>query len=121
MAGPVPDTSRPGEELYRLLKTLVPPTKNFPQVVDDLLRADGSFFKILYESTLLYVLRRLVRTAQFVERQGRTDRDLYVQLRRQLRDEFALEENVEVALSLLVLAVQCARDDVTAREKASID
>lgn len=121
MPDAIPDTSHPGKELFELLKHILPPTADFPKRVDELLQADGTFVQLLYESTLLYVLRRLIRTAQFIDRYNRTDRELYSHLRQQLRDEYSLNDKVELVLSLLVLAVQCGRDDVTGGERASIE
>ena len=114
---------RPGADLLEIVEQIVPRGRRFAGAVDTLLRADGEFEELLYQSTIMYVVRRLVRSAQYVDRKLKdgNDREVYAQLRQLLRDEYSLEEHLEPVLSLLMLALQCGRASISERDKTAIE
>ena len=61
----------PGEQLREFLKKLFPAdVKNdsFISRIDYILQADGELIDLVYNSTINYVLRRLIVTADYFQR-----------------------------------------------------
>ncbi|BAT54086.1 HNH endonuclease [Nostoc sp. NIES-3756] len=74
--------NNPGTELRNFIKELYPQNNNnkdydeldsFVSRIDDAFIAEGKFVKLVYESSVNYMLRRLINTAEYLNRKYETD------------------------------------------------
>ncbi|MDZ7959764.1 MAG: HNH endonuclease [Aulosira sp. DedQUE10] len=74
------DNINPGTELRNLLKELYPQnnkdseeSNSFVSRIDSALIAEGEFAEVVYQSSINYMLRRLINTAEYLKRKYETD------------------------------------------------
>jgi len=100
----------PGLELRKLLQQLCPSNfgaeTSFVSQIDFVFKAEGSLSDLLYESTINYLVRRLINTAEFLRRKYESDdfpEGRFVEeLRQYLRNEARFKNSdVERILALL--------------------
>ncbi len=85
----VEENNSPGKKLQNLLKDLYPLSNesSFVSRIDDALIAEGEFISIAYESTINYMVRRLINTAEYIYRKNKKDdRRFVIELRSFIRD-----------------------------------
>ncbi len=112
------NNSNPGQELREFLKVVFPQygkntdnekTECFIVRIDEGLRADGELTKIVYESSINYLLRRLINTAEYLRRKYQTDEfpseKFNQELRRFIRENTHIPE--EKSEKLFVLLQGC--------------
>jgi len=102
----------PGEQLREFIKKLFPAdVKNdsFISRIDDLLQADGELIDLVYNSTINYVLRRLIVTADYFQRkckkEGKGEEKFITDLRAFLKDDMHFPE--KHIGSIFVLIREC--------------
>lgn len=100
----------PGEELREVLKELFPADvkdNSFISKIDYIVQADGELIDLVYNSTINYLLRRLILTADFLKRQGEKDNrqnDVFItKLRAFLKDDMHFQEKHIGRISVLIL------------------
>jgi hypothetical protein len=107
---PFSEEINPGAELRDLLIDLYPlnvnSEKSFLSEVDGFLKAEGNFKKIVYESSINYLLRRLINTAEFLRRDFTTDdspgEEFVTRLRKFLTENIDVrEDRIEKMLTIL--------------------
>lgn len=84
-----PDEDNPGEELQLFLKTIVPVKigdRSYIGEIDRILNADEEFTMIVYNSCINYMVRRMIRTAQWLYRTEQAREGNEVRYQRSLRD-----------------------------------
>lgn len=117
MANIEQNETSPGLELRNLLKKLYPfdPLKkrSFVSKIDAALIAEGEFSQLVYDSCIYYMVRRLITTAQYLNRQyGTSDHPpgrFVVELRKFVRDYTNIpKDKIELALTLLLECVNVA-------------
>src|SRR6185295_3285689 len=107
----------PGQELRRLLREMYPPQAEQLSTIarlDAALMADGEFHQLVYESSINYMLRRLVTTATYLRRRvdsaGLPESRFIYNLRTFLSNELSLPTNrVEILLALLMACTQVSK------------
>ena len=89
----------PGEKLREFIKKLFPADvkkDSFISRIDYLLQADGELIDLVYNSTINYVLRRLIVTADYFQRkckkEGKGDEKFITDLRAFLKDDMHFPE-----------------------------
>lgn len=124
----------PGRALRELLCEILPygqggsatdSVASSPDAIDMFLRADGRLARLLYASTINYVLRRLINVAFYFDRQAAEymqDRSFMVnQLRLFLSTHTTLSDrSTERATGLLVQVVRVASRDVPRNYKEAV-
>ncbi len=117
---PDQDECQPGEELKDYLETIYPlkPSRTFDEMDNDL-RADGELTSIIYESSILYVLRRLVATTEhFYRVSGENKIATNIALRSYLRNYTRYsDEQVNKLSKLLLPCMETARDAFSEGDK----
>ena len=100
----------PGLELRKLLQRMYPfdpgTESSFISRVDSAFKAEGSLSKLLHESTMNYLVRRLINTAEFLRRKYESDDfppgKFVEELRQYLRNETRVRSSdVEKLLAIL--------------------
>jgi len=129
------DNTNPGEKLYSFLKQLFPEKHEsldsdnlycFISRMDDCLIADGEFIKIVYNSSINYILRRLVNTAEYLKRKYETDEfpagKFVEELRKFIKQETRIPDNEsEKIIVLLQACIQSKGKELkTSRKKRLI-
>lgn len=96
----------PGEQLQNFLKTLYPlniensndiEQQCFIHRVDQFIMADGSFRKLVYDSTINYLVRRLIKSAEYLRKKYDSDNfppEKFVnKLRKFIKENTTIDEN----------------------------
>lgn len=103
----------PGEQLREFIKKLFPAdvkNNSFISRIDYLLQADGELIDLVYNSTINYVLRRLIVTADYFQRkckkEGKGDEKFITDLRAFLKDDMHFPEEKHIG-QIFVLIRQC--------------
>jgi hypothetical protein len=116
----------PGEQLREFLKSLYPldsPENSdedkgtFIFKIDESFMADGAFAQIVYESSINYLLRRLINTAEYLRKKYSSDEfppeKFTNELRTFIKENTKIDENdIEKILSILQKCLE-ARDKKT--------
>lgn len=121
----------PGQQLQLLLREMYPPDSedkaSFVHRIDNGLAADGNFAELLYSSSINYMVRRLITTAEFLNRrcnkQGLPEphRRLIIELRTFIRDETDIPHSAtEKILALLVECLHVRQKQPTPMTKKRI-
>lgn len=112
----------PGQQLQILLKQIYSPDAeamgSFVSKVDDALIAEGDLEQLVYDSTINYVLRRLITTAEFlkrsVEKNNLPESRFIYKLRAFLTSHMHIPtDKVEYILALLILCTKVSRKTPT--------
>lgn len=112
----------PGQQLQIILRQIYDPYAedkgSFVSKVDDALIAEGEFKQLVYDSTINYVLRRLITTAEFIKRsveKNNLPESRYVyKLRAFLNSQLHIPtDKVEHILALLILCTKVSRKTPT--------
>lgn len=106
------DNINPGQQLREFLKEIIPADvkdNSFISRVDYILQADGELIDLVYNSTINYVLRRLIVTGDFLkrksEKKNKGNEEFIIDLRAFLKDDMNFsEKHIE---RLRVLIVEC--------------
>lgn len=100
----------PGEQLREVLKELFPAEvkdNSFLSKIDYIVQADGELIDLVYNSTINYLLRRLILTADFLKRQGEKEKkpnDVFItKLRAFLKDDMHFQEKHIGRISVLII------------------
>ena len=103
----------PGEQLREFIKKLFPAdVKNdsFISRIDDLLQADGDLRDLVYNSTINYVLRRLIVTADYFkrkcEKENKGNEKFRTDLRAFLKEDMRFPDEKQIG-RILVLISDC--------------
>ncbi|AFZ60199.1 HNH endonuclease [Anabaena cylindrica FACHB-243] len=113
------DGTNPGQQLRDLLKRIYPldsentnssEDNSFVSRIDNALIAEGNFSNLVYESSINYLLRRLINTAEYLRRKYESDvfppEKFLFELRRFITENTHIEvDKVEIILSLLKLCI----------------
>lgn len=119
----------PGLALREFLQQLCPfelgTETSFVSHIDFVFKAEGSLSKLLYESTINYLVRRLVNTAEFLRRKYESDdfpEGRFVEeLRKYLTNEARFRESdVERLLVTLQLCLDCKKQNRKPRKNRFI-
>lgn len=109
--------SNPGLELKNFFKNLFPADKknesSFINRIDHALKADNSLQELIYNSTINYLIRRFVNTAEFIRRKYDADeyeepeRLFIEELRHFIREETGIKgRDAEKLLAILLMCVK---------------
>ncbi len=110
----------PGEQLRNFIKSLYPldmedNTQNqnrcFIDRVDHLIMAEGSFRQLVYDSTINYLIRTLIKTAEYLRRKYESDNfppeQFIIELRKFLKSNIRLDDNdCEKLLAILQICLE---------------
>lgn len=128
----------PGQQLRDFLKEMYPldsdyinsaDKKFFVDKIDDALIAEGGFTKLVYESSINYIVRRLINTAEYLRRKYESDKlsdtfppgKFLVELRRFLTDNTRIQsDDAEKILALLNLCVEAKNKQLKKSRKKRI-
>lgn len=125
----ITDFVNPGEQLQLLLKDIYipdPETKQtFISKVDEAFIAEGEFAQIIYDSTINYMVRRLITTADYIRRSceenSSPDTKVITQLRKFLQKETKIPNKyIEKILSLLLECLKVRGKEVSPTAKKRI-
>ncbi|MEI6442701.1 MAG: HNH endonuclease [Nostocales cyanobacterium ELA583] len=130
------DGTNPGQQLRDLLKRIYPFTledlnssdsedNSFVSRIDDALIAEGNFSNLVYESSINYLLRRLINTAEYLRRKYESDifppEQFLFELRRFITENTHIEsDKVEIILSLLKLCIDAKDKELKSPRKRRI-
>jgi 5-methylcytosine-specific restriction endonuclease McrA len=110
--------TNPGQQLRELLKEIYPLNtedinssegSSFVSRIDDGLIAGGNFTNLVYESSINYLLRRLINTSEYIRRKSElfSSENFVVELRRFLTEEIKIQtDKIEKILVLLKVCVE---------------
>ncbi|BAZ80549.1 HNH endonuclease [Sphaerospermopsis kisseleviana CS-549] len=128
------DGINPGQQLRDLLKTIYPldsesivitEDNSFVSRIDFGLVAGGNFMKLVYDSSINYLLRRLINTADYLRR--KYDSDMFppekflIELRRFLTENTNIQQDkIEQILSLLILCLDAKNKKLKNSKKQRI-
>ena len=113
----VTENNNPGEQLRELLTSLYPIVENNEQNaassfvfnIDYAFKADGSFSQLLYDSSINYLVRRLINTSAYLKRKYQSDNyppeKFFDELRKFVEQETRIEETERE--KIIVLLQQC--------------
>ncbi|MDJ0693339.1 HNH endonuclease [Mastigocoleus sp. MO_188.B34] len=118
--------SNPGQELRKFLKVIFPQDykntdyekpESFILRIDEGLMANGEFTKIVYESSINYLLRRLINTAEYLRIKYQTDEFPPEKFNQELRrfiieNTHIPEESSEKLFALLQACLQAKRKKI---------
>jgi 5-methylcytosine-specific restriction endonuclease McrA len=116
----------PGEQLRLVLEEITPynPTEqhSFIARTDNFLRSEGNITQIFYHATIDYILRRLIRTAQYFDRliirNNLPDSYLWTKIREFIQYELNVPNRFqEKIVTLLIECVQMSKRDPTQKTK----
>lgn len=116
----------PGERLRDYLKEIFPlqaeSKASFVDRIDEGIKAEGELTKLVYESTVNYLLRRLINTAEFLRRRYETDEypeSFFIdELRKFLREELRLNSTeVEKIFSMLLVCLSIKKQSRKHKKK----
>jgi 5-methylcytosine-specific restriction endonuclease McrA len=104
----------PGKELKNSLKEIFPldlsRESSFLTEVDNFIKADGDFIRFTYESTINYLLRRIINTSEFLRRRCYLDendpnpRETFLEkLRLFLREELSIQGHGSDKILIIIL------------------
>jgi 5-methylcytosine-specific restriction endonuclease McrA len=118
----------PGEQLQRLLSRLYPFTTTrtcFTESLDDALIAEGDFAKLVYDSCINYMVRRLITAAEFLRREYDNPSfpagTYIVEIRRYLQDFTHIpHRKIELIVAILLECLQARRQKPSDRTKTAI-
>lgn len=116
----------PGEQLREMLCEIYPFDKNekssFVSRVDKAFISEGELAYTIYISTMNYMLRRLVTTAEYIKRTSSGDSSIYVsRIRRYIHDHTKFPSNkVEPILSLLISSIEARNKVISTTKKRKI-
>ncbi|XGV96547.1 MAG: HNH endonuclease [Leptolyngbya sp. BL-A-14] len=126
------ESINPGEQLQVLLKQLFPPDSagktTFITRIDDAVSADGALAELIYCSTINYVARRLIFTAEFLNRKLQklgvmvTGEMLNSELRSYVRNYINVKDKdlVEKIVSLLKQCVEARKKSIKSEKRKAI-
>jgi 5-methylcytosine-specific restriction endonuclease McrA len=121
------ESENPGQQLQTLLTEIYPigevSGKNFISKLDCDLRAEGEFIQIIYKSSINYLVRRLIRTAQYIREISGNFSDLiyHKELRGFLQNELGLPKGqIEKTFILLLECVSVSEKRPTQKTKDRI-
>lgn len=128
------DGTNPGQQLRDLLKRIYPldsentnssEDNSFISRIDNALIAEGNFSNLVYESSINYLLRRLINTAEYLRRKYESDvfppEKFLFELRRFIIENTHIKsDEVEKILSLLKLCVEAKRKKLKTSRKNRI-
>ncbi|NMC85960.1 MAG: HNH endonuclease [Anaerolineaceae bacterium] len=119
-----PELDNPGQQLQELLMELYPmgdiPEKVFISKLDHDLRAEGQLVEVIYKSSINYLVRRLIKTAQYIKKtSGEISDALYFsELRNLLNNELDFPKGqIEKILILLLECVIASEKKPTQKTK----
>ena len=104
----------PGLALHKLLKRIFPfdvdlsNTKSIFQSLDSVVKADGELYETIYESTINYLVRRVITLASFLYRKNEDDEVVFLrELRRALDNNYSFPEHEFE--KIITLLYDCAK------------
>lgn len=107
----------PGEQLKSILEVIYPfneENSSFASKIDNALMAEGSFAKLLYDSSINYTLRRLINTSVFLKRKYDSNNYPYgtfeSELRKFLKENTRIPEKYRGKIFVLILECIKLRD-----------
>jgi 5-methylcytosine-specific restriction endonuclease McrA len=113
------DYQNPGEELREYLSSFYQQqSPHFLQKMDRDLECDGEFERLVYNSCLNYLLRRLVKTAEYYRRQHPSD--WRMKMKSFLRDHTGFRTGADEIIKLLGRCLDVRDDEPTAHLKKQI-
>lgn len=105
--------TNPGRQLQLLLKEIYPPDSNskmtFISKIDNAVKAEGKLEELIYDSTINYLVRRLITFADYLNRRydHRPENEYIGYLRKFIRDETELpQKHIE---KILILLMECVK------------
>jgi 5-methylcytosine-specific restriction endonuclease McrA len=119
----------PGLELRKFLQQIFPSDMGnetaFISRVDSVFKAEGLLSNLVYESTINYLTRRLINTAEFLRRKYESDdypEEFFIeQLRKYIEDETRIKKSdTEKLLSILKLCLTSKKQRRRSRKKKFI-
>lgn len=102
-----------GIQLQSLLKEIYPlnsrDTASFTARIDDAFMADGNFSKLVYESSINYMMRRLIKTSEYIRNKNSfaPDDKYIVEIRRYLNNYTKIPKNFTE--KVLLLLIECLK------------
>lgn len=109
----------PGEELRAFLSSSYSQKpSDFLRKMDNDLMCDGEFEQLVYDSCLNYMLRRLIKTAEYYRRKHPSD--WRMKLKSFLRDHTRLRTGIDELIRLLGICLEAMDDEPTANLKKQI-
>lgn len=115
----MPDYINPGEELRDYLSSFYSqPSPNFLQQMDNDLMCEGELAELVYDSCLNYLLRRLIKTAEYYRRHDPSD--WRMKLKGFLRDHTRLRTGTDELIRLLSRCLDAMQTEPTQLEKKQI-
>jgi 5-methylcytosine-specific restriction endonuclease McrA len=126
--------TNPGQQLRDFLKQIYPfdlddinavENNFFVYKIDNALIAEGNFANLLYESSINYILRRLINTAEYLRRKYESDTfppgKFLVELRRFITDHTRINsDDAEKIIALLNLCVEAKNKKLKPSRKKRI-
>lgn len=120
----------PGQQLQFFLRQLYPTDSQekttFANSIDDALQANGEVAELIYNSTINYMLRRLINTASFIKRKcdrnNQPEEKFIVELRKFIQENLNLSNNQEIEKlhTLLRECLNVRKKEITPTRKKSI-
>lgn len=131
----------PGEALREIVKSIYPleidveQEDNFLKKIDQAISADGEFIQLVYNSTINYLVRRLVNTGAYIKRKNKAEEELYVglletsgdgseavsfleALRNSIKEIFSIDgDELEQVISVLLLCLSKRNQDRSINKK----
>jgi hypothetical protein len=116
----------PGQQLRLFLQELFPPDSSdrdtFANRIDRAFYANGELSELLYSSTINYMIRRLINTAEFIKRNcnknNQSEERFIVKLREYIKEQLKIPKGkIEQLHTLLRECLKSRNKDVTSMRK----
>jgi 5-methylcytosine-specific restriction endonuclease McrA len=129
MANIEENSLNPGKQLQELLKELYPfsqgRSSNFIHQIDNALKSEGELSELIYNSTINYMMRRLIFTAEFLRRKcnkNNLGEDRFIlDLRNYLKENTRIPtKNLERILVLLRECLKARKKEIAPSQKKHI-
>ncbi|NJK38817.1 MAG: hypothetical protein HC920_14380 [Oscillatoriales cyanobacterium SM2_3_0] len=117
----------PGQELKKVLENLYPLNQeelSFVGEIDRSFKEDGKLVEIFYQSTINYLIRRLINTTEYLKREHESSELQNKLFITKLRNFFQQEtwiddENIERLISILQLCIDEKKTKTQEQKKGS--
>lgn len=115
-----------GIQLQSLLKEIYPfnskDTASFTARIDQAFMEDGKFSEIVYESSINYMVRRLIKTAKYIKNKNSEIEDKYIQeIRKHLNNYTRIPKNfIERILLVLIDCLKAMDQNPSQRDAKSL-
>lgn len=116
----------PGEQLRNVLFQIYPFDENekssFVYKIDNAFASEGELSRLVYSSTINYMLRRLITTAEYLRRTSSGDSAIYIsKLRRHLHNQTRIPSNkVELIVTLLIACIEARNKDLSKKRRKKL-